>query len=204
MVSMKNNETSPAGVSENEALSLGKFLALYGGLSRRAAVTAVKDGRVEVNSLPETNPARKVSSGDQLKLDGKSIQAGNGRKYYYMLNKPRGYLCSNYDPHCDKLACSLLPAIPGVRLFSAGRLDKDSEGLIIFSNDGDYVERIAHPRYGICKRYLVELSRHLSEAGMATLCRGITDAGETLRALAIEPVGGRKYLMRERSAKYAA
>ena len=185
---MNHNENSSSEVPETETLSLGKFLALYGGLSRRAAVTAVKDGRVEVNSFPETNPARKIYAGDQLKLDGKSVKAVSERKYYYMLNKPRGYLCSNYDPHCDKLACSLLPTVPGVRLFSAGRLDKDSEGLIIFSNDGDYVERIAHPRYGICKRYLVELTRSLSKSEIELLCRGITDAGETLRALAAENI----------------
>lgn len=183
-------DAAPSG-----AVALGKYLALYGGVSRRAAVAAVRDGRVTVNGVTEENPARRIAAADKVFLDGAAVADGGGRKYYYMLNKPRGFLCSNSDPHGEKLAVDLLPVMPGVRLFSAGRLDKDSEGLIIFSNDGEYVERIAHPRYGICKRYLVELTRPISGEERESLCRGVVDEGETLHALAVESAGGRKVMI---------
>ncbi|MBO7088465.1 MAG: rRNA pseudouridine synthase, partial [Lentisphaeria bacterium] len=104
---------------------------------------------------------------------------------YVMLNKPRGYVCSNSDAHAEHLAAELIDGFPGRFLRSAGRLDKDSEGLIVFSDDGDYLERVAHPRHRVTKLYDVTVSRPLAETELAAMRAGIADEGEVLRVLEV-------------------
>ena len=180
--------------SPDSTVPLGKFLALRTALSRRAAVEAVKAGRVRLDGETVREPARRVTPGSRVELDGNAVETDEARPLrYYMLNKPRGYVCSSADPHAEKLALDLLPVEPGVRLFSAGRLDTESEGLLIFSNDGDYVEELSHPRNRVLKRYRVEVARPLSEREMSRLREGIADDGEVLRAIEVIPRGGCAY-----------
>ena len=177
-----------------ETLPLGKFLALHTSLSRRAAVAAVKAGRVRLDGAIVTEPAMRVGEGSRVELDGGPVAGGVSRPLrYYMLNKPRGFVCSSADPHAEKLAVELLPVEEGVRLFSAGRLDRESEGLLIFSNDGDYVEALTHPRHRVLKRYLVEVTRPMTEAELKRIRTGIADDGEVLRVIEVIPRGGCSY-----------
>jgi 23S rRNA pseudouridine2605 synthase len=101
-------------------------------------------------------------------------------------------VCSNADAHADLLAVDLLSSIPA-RLFSAGRLDKDSEGAIIFSNDGEFINRLTHPRYGILKQYKVYTAAELSADSLKSMVRGLNDDGEFLQAKAVRPVGSKCY-----------
>ena len=177
-----------------DAPSLGKFLALRTSLSRRDAVAAVRAGRVRLDGAVVTEPASRVGEGSRVELDGVPVAGEVFRPLrYYMLNKPRGFVCSSADPHAEKLAVDLLPTEPGVRLFSAGRLDKESEGLLIFSNDGDYVEALSHPRNRVLKRYRVEVTRPMTEAELARIRAGIVDDGEMLRVIEVIPRGGCVY-----------
>ncbi|HCH86988.1 MAG TPA: rRNA pseudouridine synthase, partial [Lentisphaeria bacterium] len=107
--------------------------------------------------------------------------------------KPRGYVCTNADPHAPRKAVDLIRLDPPVRLFSAGRLDKESEGMILFSNDGDYVARLTHPRYEIRKTYLVRVTREFTEPELTRIRTGITDGGEHLRVISIAPAGNCLY-----------
>ena len=177
-----------------EVLPLGKFLALHASLSRRAAVAAVKAGRVRLDGVAVTEPAERVGQGSRVELDGVPVTGDEPRPLrYYMLNKPRGFVCSSADSHAEKLAVELLPVEAGVRLFSAGRLDKESEGLLIFSNDGDYVEALSHPRNRVLKRYRVEVTRPMTEAEVQRIRAGIVDDGEMLRVIEVIPRGGSVY-----------
>ena len=177
--------------SDNSSLPvIGKYLASCGAASRRAAVELVKSGRVSVNGETVTDPARRIQSGDAVLLDGKPL-APESVKRYVMLNKPRGYTCSNADAHAKKLAVDLI-RLPE-RLVSAGRLDKDSEGLILFSNDGDFINTLGHPSFNIRKRYHVRLDRELSPEQINILKRGIRDNGEILKPDEIAPLGSCLY-----------
>ena len=106
-------------------------------------------------------------------------------KIYVALNKPRGYMCTASDPHADKTVFDLVE-IPGERLFTVGRLDLDSEGLVILTNDGAYAERVAHPKHGVLKRYEVETARAVSDADLKTMRRGVEDEGEFLKPVSVE------------------
>lgn len=182
--------TKPAA----EVLPLGKFLALRTPLSRRAAIAAVKAGRVRLDGATVTEPAARVGEESRVELDGIPVEGDVPRRLrYYMLNKPRGFVCSSADPHAEKLAVDLLPIEEGVRLFSVGRLDKESEGLLIFSNDGDYAEALSHPRNRVLKRYRVEVSRPMTEPELKRIRAGIVDGGEVLRAVEVIPRGGCAY-----------
>lgn len=174
------------------AVRLVKFLSMYGDLSRRKAGDEVKAGHVTVNEITETNPGRAVSGDDRVKLNGRLLVAEE-RKVYVMLNKPRGYTCTNDDPHADKKAVDLIKLDGNPRLFSAGRLDKDSEGLLILSNDGDYVNRLTHPSFEILKVYEVELKRTLTAQELQTITKGIADEGEMLHVKSVRHLSGCRY-----------
>ena len=171
---------------------LVKFLSAAGVASRRAAGDLVKAGRIAVNGRTIREPGFRILPADTVTLDGRPVEPA-GRFHYIMLNKPRGYVCSNADPHAPRKAVDLIRLDPPVRLFSAGRLDKESEGMILFSNDGDYVARLTHPRYEIRKTYLVRVTREFTEPELTRIRTGITDGGEHLRVISIAPAGNCLY-----------
>jgi len=164
---------------------LGHLLAQAGVASRRQAAELVKAGRVTVAGHVETNPARRVASGTPLTLDGQPVTLP-AATVAVMLNKPPGYTCTVRDPHAAHPVVELV-ALPGVRLYPVGRLDVASEGLLILTNDGDYAQRLLHPRHGICKTYLVTLDRRLTAPEQQRLLAGIEDEGEQLRVAQILP-----------------
>lgn len=171
---------------------LVKFLSAAGAASRRAAADLVKAGRVAVNGRCVREPGFRIQISDSVALDGHPVKP-IGRFHYILLNKPRGYVCTNADPHAQRKAVDLIRLDPPVRLFSAGRLDKESEGMLLFSNDGDYVERLTHPRYGIRKTYLVQVVRNFTETELGRIRAGIRDGGEHLRVLSITSEGNCLY-----------
>lgn len=180
-----------SGTDKNE-MALGKFLSTCGVASRRHAVDLVKEGKVSVNGQQERNPARRITEADVVVYNGKKI-VPSVKRHYIMLHKPRGYVCTAEDPHAKKKAIELIQHPDKPRLFSAGRLDKDSEGMLIFSDDGDFVNRLTHPSGGIRKIYEVSTDYELTPRDIARLTGGITDEGEQLRALSIRYLYGNKY-----------
>lgn len=184
---MSQNNTAP----DNE-MALGKFLSTCGVASRRHAVELVKEGKVTVNGQVELNPARRVTEQDTVLFQGKKV-AQPAKRHYIMLHKPRGYVCTADDPHAKKKALDLIQHPDHPRLFSAGRLDKDSEGMLIFSDDGDLVNRMTHPSGGIQKIYEVSTDYELTPRDIEKLTKGIVDKGERLRALSIQYLYGNKY-----------
>ena len=172
-------------------MNLVKFVASSGAASRREAERLIRLGHVSVNGAAATDPARRVTETDEVRMDGKKLSPEIPRRAF-LLNKPRGYTCSMSDRHAEKLAVSLLAGIPE-KVVSAGRLDRESEGAIIFSNDGDLINRLTHPRYGVLKTYIVRTAAPLSPADLRRMTRGIPDGGEILRAEAVRSLGGSDY-----------
>ena len=171
--------------------ALLKFASLAG--TGGEAKQLIQDGAVLVNGEVCTDPSVRIAPGDQVTLDGTSVEPPRGF-VYVMLHKPRGYVCTADDPHAPKKALDLID-LPGVRLVSAGRLDKNSEGLILFSNDGAWIEQLTHPRHGTRKTYQVTTDRPLSSADVRRLTTtGVQNDGETLRALSIRAEAPGRYI----------
>ena len=145
-------------MSDNEELRLQAYMAKCGVASRRASEDLIKQGRVMVNNKVVREMGVKVGPEDIVQVDMETIELPD-RKYYIALNKPRGFVCTNYDPNEDKYARDLIDIRDNRLLFNVGRLDKDSNGLIIFTNDGDFANQMMHPKYEVEKEYIVKLDR---------------------------------------------
>ena len=179
---------------DKNTMNLTKRLATAGAASRRKAAELIKNGEVTVNGKVETNPATLVSPSDKIRVSGSSLDAAP-EHVYIMLNKPRGYVCTNDDPHAKKKAIDLITLRKPVRLFSAGRLDKDSEGLIIFTNDGEFANRLTHPGNGIVKTYALSAEHSFTDDELQQMVDGIEDDGETLSAEEVWQTGERKFMI---------
>jgi len=163
-----------------DAVRLQKYLADCGVASRRAGEQLILAGRVEVNGQIARELGTKIHpSADRVAVDGQSVRPR--RKLYVALHKPPGYLCTRRDPERRRTVCELLPR-EWEHLHSVGRLDRDSEGLLFLTNDGQFSLRLTHPRYGARKTYLVTVAGRVEQAMLAQMTQGIADAGETLKA----------------------
>ena len=137
-------------------MRLNRFLALAGISSRRGAEEYIRNGRVTINGELITDLAKRVSPSDQVRVDGRAVQ----RKefIYLLLNKPADFITTRSDEGSRKTIYTLLPEnLPG--LAHVGRLDKESEGLLLLTNDGDLAFQITHPKFKLEKEYLVTLDR---------------------------------------------
>jgi len=169
-------------------IRLQVFLSHAGIASRRAAEDIIASGRVCVNGVTITSQGTKVGEGDVVLLDGKPVQLEK-RLVYLALNKPSGYICSSRDPQGRPLALSLLPGEIRERLYSVGRLDFLSCGLIFFTNNGAFAGRLGHPGCGIEKEYLVEAVGPIPDTAIDAFNSGITIEGEHYRAKSAERTG---------------
>ncbi len=182
---------------ENEnSVRLVKYISSTGAASRRKAGELVAEGRIKVNGEVCTNMAYQVTPSDLVTLNDTPIQPEE-RKLYIMLHKPVGYVCTNEDIHAKLKAVDLIDLSKNFRLFSAGRLDKDSEGLILFSNDGDFVKKISHPSFQVLKNYEVTTTKALTSDQIKKITSNtIVDDGEKLKAEAVEVISEKSNLYR--------
>jgi 23S rRNA pseudouridine2605 synthase len=165
-------------------------LARGGLASRRGAEELIAAGRVRVNGKLISVPGEKVFPGDVVLADGRRVRP-ESRLRYLALHKPPGYICSSSDPQGRPLALELLPAGIRERLYSVGRLDLRSSGLILFTNDGDFAARVSHPSAGLEKEYLVEASGPIPDSVIAAFTGGLVVEGERYQAGEIERTGQR-------------
>ncbi len=170
---------------------LQKIIAQAGLASRREAETWITAGRVLLNGKPTKLGDRADLDCDQLTVDGKVI-GGAEKKITVLLNKPRGYVSTLKDPEGRRLVTDLVATI-SERLFPVGRLDYNTEGLLLLTNDGALAQRVTHPSYQLDKTYLVKVRGSLSEQMAVRLATGIDlDDGKTAPAQVtnIRTVGG--------------
>jgi 23S rRNA pseudouridine2605 synthase len=150
---------------------LNKVLAHAGVGSRRQCEALIAAGRVAVDGQPVRELGTKVDAEAQhIEVDGQPIHGE--RLVYWLVNKPRGYLCTNHDPAGRPLATDLVPHVPQ-RVYTVGRLDEGSEGLLLLTNDGDLAHHLMHPRYGVEKTYLVQVAGRPSKEDLQQLLKGV-------------------------------
>lgn len=150
---------------------LQKWLAYCGYGSRRACEQLIEQGRVQVNGVVATLGTKVDPERDIITVDGKRVQPPP-RRVYLMLNKPRGYVTTRKDPHAPRTVMELLRDAPAP-VFPVGRLDADSEGLLLFTNDGEFANRLLHPRYKLPKTYRVWVRGKPSERALRRLREGV-------------------------------
>jgi 23S rRNA pseudouridine2605 synthase len=159
---------------------LQKFLSEAGVASRRAGEKLIVAGRVCVNGRAVTALGGRVDPAhDRVTVDG--VLARAKRKLYVALNKPAGYVCSRKDEAQRRAIGDLLPR-EWDNLYSVGRLDYDSEGLIFLTNDGEFSLRLTHPRYGVRKKYLASVAGRVEQETLNQIVRGVVHGGERLKA----------------------
>jgi len=169
----------------NFPVSLNKYLSIAGVAARRKCAEIIREGRVKVNGRIVCDPGHKVIESDDVCFDESPLFLE--KPCYVMFYKPRGALCTAADVHAKSTIFDFVK-IPGRRLFSAGRLDRDSEGLLILTNDGGYSLQLMHPRYETVKTYIVSTQRPLTKEDIASLQKGVSNSGEILKAEKIFPI----------------
>ena len=167
---------------------LQKVLASTGWGSRRACEELIAAGRVTVNGEIAQLGRRVDADRDLIEVDGAPVGVKPGL-VYYLLNKPTGVVTTAKDTHGRRTVVDLVPAEP--RVFPVGRLDVDTEGLLLMTNDGDLAHRITHPSHGVDKEYLVHVRGRVSPGGLRRLREGVElDDGPTSPASASQPQPG--------------
>jgi len=162
-------------------LRLQKFLADAGVASRRAGEQFILEGRVEVNGQVVRQLGVKVDPvHDKVRVDGKPVHSK--RKMYVALNKPKNCVCSRKDEFERPTIYELLPKEWNNVLYSVGRLDYDTEGLIFLTNDGQFALHLTHPRYEVSKKYVVTVEVRVGPEMLEKFVRGVFHEGEKLKA----------------------
>lgn len=164
-------------------MRLQRFLAMQGLCSRRAAEEIIERGSVRINGRVAQLGDKVDPQTDKVIFRGRAIQANAPTKVTLAMNKPKGVVCTNHDPNAERTVFDLVPPPwNSLRLFCAGRLDKDSEGLVILTNDGDLSQQLSHPTGTILKRYQVKIHKPFQERHKQILLDGVEVEGERLQA----------------------
>lgn len=167
-------------------IRLNKILQDLGVASRRRADALIADGAIAIDGKVVTTLGAKFDP-DAVKItvNGQTLSGrSNQKKYYLLLNKPVGYVCSNARTRGEKLALDLLHSLAKkARLFTVGRLDKDTRGLLLITNDGDFAHKIMHPSFGMEKEYFAKVDRKLIPRDIALIKKGIFIDGKKITPL---------------------
>jgi len=151
---------------------LQKILSRAGISSRRAAEKMIAEGRISVNRIVVTVPGKKADpQKDEIRVDGRLVSLET-EKIYLLLHKPKGYVTTLSDPQGRPIVTDLLNGVAG-RVYPVGRLDYDSEGLLILTNDGEFAQRLQHPRFGIPKTYRIKVEGCFLKGELKALEKGI-------------------------------
>lgn len=166
---------------------LSKVLAAAGVASRRACEQLIFDGQVMVNGKTVLIPQTIVQLGkDKIVVAGKPIKTAEP-KVYYMLNKPVGYVCTNRGDASSKIVLDLFPEAMQ-RLFTVGRLDKDTTGLLIVTNDGNFANKVIHPSSNIQKEYVAKTNQEITDAHLIAISSGVQIEGVHVKPLRVRKV----------------
>lgn len=187
---------SDANTSRDNKVRLNKLIADSGLASRRAADRLIEDGHVTVNGKRVFELGVRVDpTADKIMVDGKPLRKPN-QKLYLLFNKPRGVLTTMDDPHGRPTIADYLNEVPG-RVFPVGRLDWDSEGLVLLTNDGDFANKVMHPREEVTKTYMVKLDGQPKPEQIQKLLKGVSIVGGKVAARSVEkirrPEGSQQY-----------
>jgi len=156
-----------------DLLPLNKYIAHGGICSRRDAAELIKLGKVSVNGKPVTEPGTKVAPTDLVKVNGKKVTMSRNF-VYILLNKPKDYITTTDDPQGRKTVLDLTRQATTERVYPVGRLDRNTSGVLLLTNDGDLAQKLAHPKHEIKKIYHVVLDKPLTKADFDKIAAGVT------------------------------
>ncbi|HBB44716.1 MAG TPA: pseudouridine synthase [Clostridiales bacterium] len=168
-------------------MRINKFLASCGIASRRKVEEYILDGRITVNGQVTTNLSTDILESDVVLFDGKPVK--NREEFeYYMLNKPVGYISSAQDDRNRKTVVSLIKT--NARIYPVGRLDFNSEGLLLLTNDGELTNKLTHPKHNIGKTYIVKINSSITDREVNLVRNGVTIDGYKLHPCKIKVLDG--------------
>ena len=156
-------------------MRINKYIAHAGVASRRKAEELIKQGLVTVNGQVVRELATTIEAGDKVEVEGQPIY--NEEKVYYLLNKPRGVISSVTDDKGRKTVVDLLPNVKE-RIYPVGRLDWDTSGLLLLTNDGEFTNMMTHPRHGVDKVYVAKVEGQANKENLRPLTLGMTIEGK--------------------------
>ncbi len=162
-----------SGQSQITDLPLNKFISWSGVCGRREAADLVKAGKVTVNGKLITDPPFRVSQDDVVKLNGKKISLQKNL-VYILLNKPKDYITTTDDPEGRKTVMDLIKKATPERVFPVGRLDRNTTGVMLLTNDGELAQRLTHPKYEVKKIYEVKVDQPVTKQQLDSIASGIT------------------------------
>ncbi|HYD90662.1 MAG TPA: pseudouridine synthase [Flavobacterium sp.] len=154
-----------------EGIRLNKFLSNAGVASRRKCDELIEDGLVQVNGKVVLEMGYKVYSEDKVTFEGKLIESG--KKVYILLNKPKDFITTANDERGRKTVLSLIKNATKERIYPVGRLDRNTTGLLLLTNDGELTHKLSHPSHGVKKVYLVETDKPVSANDLAKIAAGL-------------------------------
>lgn len=186
---------SDESAAEPAGTRIQALLAHAGIASRRAAERMIQEGRVRLNGVVITELGTRALPSDRVDVDGRPV-IKEDRLHYLAMNKPPGYLCAMSDDRGRPVAASLLKPDIKERVYNVGRLDLESCGLVLFTNDGLFARDVGHPSSGLVKEYLVETDRRINRTFGEQFEAGLADEGETLKAQHVELTGERSCLIK--------
>ncbi len=168
---IKVKKGDPLPTFNEDAIRLNKYLANAGICSRREADVFIATGVVTINGVTITELGYKIKPDDVVQYDGETINAE--KKRYVLLNKPKGFITTMDDPRGRKTVMTLVSKACRERIYPIGRLDRETTGLLLFTNDGDMAKKLTHPRYQSKKIYHVELNKPANKADFEKLLKGV-------------------------------
>lgn len=169
-------------------MRINKYIAHSGVASRRKADELIASGKVKINGITAREMGVEVSEKDTVEVSGVKIQPEQ-KKIYLMMNKPSGYICSSSDEMGRKTVLDLLKSKYSERLYTVGRLDYETEGLLLITNDGDIANKLIHPSSNIDKVYYVELNAPLTVSNIRNLESGVVIDGYKTKKSKIKKLG---------------
>jgi 23S rRNA pseudouridine2605 synthase len=175
----------PDDVNDGSGLRLQKVMAAAGVGSRRHCEELILGGRVEIDGRTVRKLGTKVEpTQHEIRVDGEVLKVKRST-VYYLVNKPDGVVCTNYDPAGRARVVDLVPSQEGEHLFTVGRLDMSSEGLILVTNDGELANRLTHPKYGVEKTYVALVAGQMSPETVEKLRNGVHLAEGMARCVSV-------------------
>lgn len=182
--SRKKTKEIPKTGHDTELIRLNKYIASTGLCSRREADELIRTGLITVNDKLVTDMGVKVSATDTVKYNGEKIK--EERKVYILLNKPKNYITTVEDPHAKNTVLDLVRGACAERIYPVGRLDRNTTGVLLLTNDGEITKRLTHPRFNKMKIYHVQLNKSLHASDLEKIATGMMLEDGFIKADAIQ------------------
>ena len=175
--------------SESSEIRINKFISQSGICSRREADNLIKKGLVHINGKKCITLGQKIKTDDKVEVNGKEIETE--KKIYILLNKPKDFITTKKDTHGRKTVFDLLKGIKE-RIFYVGRLDRNTTGLLLFTNDGELTKKLSHPSHNIKKIYSVTLNKNFKQIDFTKIINGLVIENEKIIVDSINILNSRK------------